>query len=326
MRVAILDDYQQAALGYADWASLDATVTSFAEAFASEEEVVASLADFDVLVAMRERTKFPASVLRRLPRLRLLVTTGRGNASIDSAAARDLGIVVCGTDYPRPGSTPELTWGLVLSWLRKIPEESRRMTEGGWQSTVGVDLDGKVLGVLGLGNTGSRVARVGQAFGMEVIAWSENLTSERASEHGVSAVSKTELLVRADVLSVHVVLSDRTRGLIGADELRLMKSSALLVNTSRGPIVEETALIAALRDQSIAGAALDVFDQEPLPAQHELRSLSNVLMTPHLGYVTEDAYDVFYRQAVEDIAAFSAGAPIRPVEPRAMATEPGARA
>jgi phosphoglycerate dehydrogenase-like enzyme len=316
MRIAILDDYQHVAGGYADWESLGADVTYFDVAFATETDVVEALAGFDVLVAMRERTKFPAHVLRALPDLKLLVTTGRGNASIDVATANELGVVVCGTDYPRMGSTPELTWGLILAWMRNIPTESRRIVEGGWQSTLGVDLEGKVLGLLGLGNIGVRVARVGLAFGMEVIAWSENLTSERAAEHRVAAVSKHELFGRSDVVSVHVILSDRSRGLVGAPELAAMKSSALLVNTSRGPIIDERALVTALRDDSIGGAALDVFDTEPLPVDHELRRLSNTLLTPHLGYVTEDAYAVFYAQAVEDIAAFQAGAPLRIVVPR----------
>jgi phosphoglycerate dehydrogenase-like enzyme len=222
---------------------------------------------------------------------------------------------VCGTDYPRMGSTPELTWALILAWLRHIPTETRQVSEGGWQSTVGVDLEGKVLGLLGLGNIGSRMARVGLAFGMDVIAWSENLTPGQAREHGVTAVDRSTLFSDADILSVHVRLSDRTRGLIGVSELAMMKRSALIVNTSRGPIIDEEALLAALRDQRIGGAALDVFDVEPLPVDHELRRLSNALLTPYIGYVTDEAYSVFYGQAVENISAFQAGLPIRVVVP-----------
>jgi phosphoglycerate dehydrogenase-like enzyme len=315
MRVAVLDDYQQVAARYGDWESLDAEVTYFTEAFANDAEVIEQLTPFDVLVAMRERTKFPAHVLRSLPRLKLLVTTGRGNASIDVAAANDQGVVVCGTDYPRMGSTPELTWALILAWFRHIPTESRRVAEGKWQSTIGLDLEGAVLGLLGLGNIGSRVAQVGLAFGMDVIAWSENLTQERAAKHGVTAVTKSALFARSDIVSVHLVLSDRTRGLVGEQEFAMMKPSALIVNTSRGPIIDESALVSALRARTIGGAALDVYDVEPLPVDHPLRGLSNALPTPHIGYVTHDAYTVFYAQAVEDITAFRAGAPIRVVAP-----------
>jgi phosphoglycerate dehydrogenase-like enzyme len=322
MRIAILDDYQHVAGTFGDWGSLNGDVTFLDTALVSETDVVEKLLDFEVLVAMRERTKFPARVLRALPNLRLLVTTGPGNASIDVATANELGVVVCGTDYPRMGSTPELTWALILAWMRNIATEARQVTEGRWQAAVGIDLEGKVLGLIGLGNIGSRVARVGVAFGMEVIAWSQNLTPERAAEYGATAVSKSELFSRSDVLSVHVMLSDRSRGLVGTPELAAMKSSALIVNTSRGPIIDENALLAALRDHTIAGAALDVFNTEPLPVDHELRRLSNALLTPHIGYVTEDAYTVFYAQAVEDIAAFQAGAPRRIVAPRTPPPNP----
>jgi phosphoglycerate dehydrogenase-like enzyme len=311
MRIAILDDYQDVAGELADWDSLKAKVEVFHDHFPDVETVVARLAEFDVLVAMRERTRFPAEVLRRLGRLKLLVTTAMGNSAIDIPAATELGIVVCGTDYPFFSSTSELTWALILAAVRSIPLEAQSVREGKWQMSVGRDLEGKTLGLLGLGSVGSRVAKVGQAFNMECIAWSQNLNAEKAAEHGVTPVSKKELFARSDVLSVHVVLSDRTRGLVGADELASMKPSSLLVNTSRGPIVDEGAMVSALQGRRIGGAALDVFDIEPLPDQHVLRTLDNVLITPHIGYVTQGNYKVFYEEAVEDIAAFVAGEPVR---------------
>jgi phosphoglycerate dehydrogenase-like enzyme len=311
MRIAIIDDYQHVARTFADWDSLNARVEVFHDPFPDAETLIARLAEFDVLVAMRERTKFPADVLRRLGRLKLLVTTAMGNAAIDIPAANALGIVVCGTDYRFLGSTAELTWALILAAARSIPAETRLVREGGWQMSVGSDLEGKTLGLLGLGRLGSRVARVGQAFNMETIAWSQNLTAAEAAKHGVTAVSKQELFTRSDVLSIHVVLSDRSRGLVGAGELALMKPSSLLVNTSRGPIVDEGALVRALQERRIGGAALDVFDVEPLPKQHVLRTLDNALVTPHIGYVTQGHYKVFYEEAVEDIAAFAAGTPMR---------------
>ncbi|MFC9766544.1 D-2-hydroxyacid dehydrogenase family protein [Rhodococcus jostii] len=315
MRIAILDDYQHVAREYADWDSLNARVEVIHDPFPDTETLVARLAEFDVLVAMRERTQFPADVLRRLGRLKLLVTTGPANAVIDVPAARELGITVCGTRYPFSSATSELAWALILAAVRNVPAETRSVREGGWQMSVGSGLEGKTLGLLGLGRTGSRVARVGQAFDMETIAWSQNLTTEKAAEHGVRAVSKQELFARSDVLSVHLVLSDRSRGLVGAGELAAMKPSALLVNTSRGPIVDEDALVHALQERKIGGAALDVFGTEPLPERHVLRTLENVVITPHLGYVTHGTYKVFYEEAVEDIAAFAAGKPIRVVDP-----------
>jgi phosphoglycerate dehydrogenase-like enzyme len=314
MRIAILDDYQNVALELADWDSLNAEVRVFTEHIADPDELVRRLAGFNVVVAMRERTPFPESVLSRLPDLRLLVTTGQRNASIDVEAARRHGILVCGTGY-LPHPTVELTWALILAACRNLPTEFQAMRDGGWQTTIGTGLRGKTLGVLGLGRLGSQVARVGQAFGMRTIAWSQNLTAERAAEHDVTAVSKDELLAASDVLTVHLVLSARTRGLIGAAELAAMKPTALLVNTSRGPIVDEDALIRALREGSIGGAALDVYDEEPLPADHPLRTLPNVVLTPHIGFVTRDVYEVFYRDAVADIAAYQAGAPVRVIEP-----------
>ncbi len=263
---------------------------------------------------MRERTAFRRTLLERLTKLRLLVTTGMVNASIDLKAAVERGIVVCGTDSLRH-PTAELTWGLILALARSIPREDAGMRRGGWQKTVGIGLHGKVLGILGLGKLGSQVAAYGKAFQMEVIAWSENLTVERANSMGVRRVDKQELFLRADFLTVHTVLSKRTRGLVGPDDLAAMKPAAYLINTSRGPIVDERALVAALEGHKIAGAALDVYDQEPLPVDHPLRRLENVVLTPHLGYVTAENYRVFYSDAVENVRAFLAGNPIRVLEP-----------
>lgn len=314
MRIAILDDYQNIALELADWASLNAEVTVFTQRIADPDELVRRLEGFAVVVAMRERTAFPESVLARLSDLRLLVTTGQRNAAIDVAAADRHGIVVCGTGY-LPHPTAELTWALILAASRHLPTEVAAMRGGGWQTTVGSSLRGNTLGVLGLGRLGVQVARIGQAFGMHTIAWSQNLTAEQAAEHDVTAVSKDELLATSDVLTVHLVLSERTQGLIDTAELAAMKPTSLLVNTSRGPIVNESALVRALRDGVIGGAALDVYDDEPLPTDHPLRTLPNVVATPHIGFVTRDVYEVFYRDAVEDIAAYQQGAPMRVLEP-----------
>ncbi|MBE1578281.1 D-2-hydroxyacid dehydrogenase family protein [Amycolatopsis roodepoortensis] len=313
MKIAILDDYQEVALGFGDWGSLGADIEVFTKPFADPADVVGRLRDFDVVVAMRERTRFPAEVLDRLPALKLLVSTGHRNAAIDVAAARRNGVVVCSTGYIAAPAA-EHTWALILAAARNVPVESRNMREGGWQTTVGTILSGKTLGLLGLGRLGAGAAKIGQAFGMETIAWSQNLTQEKADPHGVTAVSKDELFARADVLSIHLVLSRRSRGLVGAPELAAMKPTAMLVNTSRGPIVDEAALVDALRRKEIAVAALDVYDVEPLPSEHPLRTLDNVVLTPHIGYVTREAYEIFYRDAVEDIAAFQAGSPIRVME------------
>jgi phosphoglycerate dehydrogenase-like enzyme len=310
VKIAILDDYQNAALSFADWNSLGVEIEVFTSFIGDQDELVRRLAGAEVVVAMRERTRFPAELLARLPELKLLVSTGQRNAAIDVKVAQERGIVVCGTGY-LPYATAEHTWALILAAVRHLDVELSAMREGGWQTTVGTGLHGKTLGLLGLGRLGSRVAKVGQAFGMETIAWSQNLTAERAGEHDVTAVSKEELFARSDVLSVHLVLSRRTRGLVGAAELGLMKPGALLVNTSRGPIVDEAALLAALRCKEIGGAALDVYDVEPLPADHPVRTLPNVVLTPHLGYVTREVYEIFFRHAVEDIAAFQAGNPVR---------------
>jgi phosphoglycerate dehydrogenase-like enzyme len=312
-RVAILDDYQDVALAVAEWRSLgpEVAVQAFHERL-SGDALVKRLADFEVIVAMRERTHFPHSVLERLPKLKLLVTTGMRNVAIDVKAAAELGVVVSGTGLLTP-PTAELTWGLILALARHIPEEAQQMRSGGWQTTVGVGLNGKVLGVLGLGKLGSEVARVGRAFQMEVIAWSQNLTEEHASSLGARRVEKDELFQRADFVTIHLILSKRTRGLVTAHELALMKPEAYLINTSRGPIVEERALIDVLTNHKIAGAALDVYDEEPLPDEHALRKLDNVVLTPHLGYVTVENYRKAYGEAVEDIRAFLAGHPIRTI-------------
>ncbi|HTY81087.1 MAG TPA: D-2-hydroxyacid dehydrogenase family protein [Candidatus Bathyarchaeia archaeon] len=315
-RVALLDDYQGIALSMADWKSLPAgtDVVAFPDHLADEGALAARLADFDIVMAMRERTPFTRSLLERLPRLKLLITAGMRNASIDMKAAADRGITVCGTaGLPYP--TAELAWALILGLMRRLPAEDRATREGRWQVSLGVGLNGKTLGVLGLGTLGSRVAKVGRAFEMEVLAWSPNLTAARAAEVGATLAPRDELLARADIVSIHLVLGDRSRGLIGARELGLMKGSAYLVNTSRGPIVDEAALIRALRDGTIAGAGLDVFDIEPLPRDHPFRSLPNIVISPHLGYVTEETYRVFYGQALEDIQAFLRGEPVRVLRP-----------
>ncbi|WP_248926851.1 D-2-hydroxyacid dehydrogenase family protein [Paenibacillus hamazuiensis] len=314
LRCAILDDYQNVAQTAADWSPLyeQADIVSFTQHFEKEDELAEAIGSFDIVVIMRERTPFRASLFARLPHLKLLVTTGMRNASIDLAAAAAHGVTVCGTSG-RSEPTVELTWALILGLSRNIVQEHQSLRQNGpWQSTVGTDLYGKKLGLLGLGKIGSRVARIGQAFGMDVSAWSQNLTPERADEVGVRlASSKEELLESSDFVSIHLVLSDRTRGLIGAGELARMRSSAYLINTSRAPIVDREALIAALQNGRIAGAGIDVFDTEPLPADDPFRRLPNLLTTPHLGYVTKANYESFYRDAVEDIRSFLAGTPIR---------------
>ncbi len=314
LRCAVLDDYQAVATTAADWSSVAdrVQVVGFAEHFATEDELVSALDGFEIVVTLRERVPFPASVLERLPALRLLIASGMRNSVIDFAAAERLGVTVCGT---ASSSIPpvELTWALILGLARGLVVENTALRGGGpWQSTVGADLHGRTLGVLGLGRIGTRVARIGQAFGMSVTAWSGNLTQERAAEAGVTlAASKEELLRSSDVVTVHLVLSDRTRGLLGAPELALLRPTAYLVNTSRSTIVDQEALLAALYSGALAGAGLDVFDVEPLPADHPLRSAPRLLATPHLGYVSQDNYRTYYGEAVEDIRAFLAGAPVR---------------
>jgi phosphoglycerate dehydrogenase-like enzyme len=307
-RIAVLDDYQGVAHRFAGWSRLDGhQLTFFHEPLGDPAAV---LAPFEVVCAMRERTPFPRELFARLPNLRLLVTTGMRNAAIDLEAAAAHGVTVSGTEA-QGTPTAELAWGLILALARRIPAEDARIRAGGWQATVGTELAGRTLGIVGLGRLGSAVARIGAAFGMGLVAWSENLTAERAAQCGAEAVSKDELLRTADVVTIHLVLSGRTRGLIGAQELELMKPTALLVNTSRGPIVDEEALVAALVAGTIAGAALDVYQREPLPSDHPLRTAPNTVLTPHLGYVTAENYRTFYEQTVEDLEAFLAGAPIR---------------
>ncbi len=305
INVAILDDYQNVALQSADWSRLDgrAAITVFNDHLADPADVVERLRTFDVICVMRERTPLPRAILEQLPRLRLIASTGARNASIDVAAAAELGIEIVHTGY-ESSPTVELTWALILASARNILTESNSLRSGGWQRTVGSGLRGKTLGVLGLGNIGSQIARIGSAFGMEIIAWSQNLTAERAQACGARLVSKIELLQQADIVTIHLILSRRTRQLIVGAELAVMKSTAWLVNTSRGPIVEEGALIEALQKRAIAGAALDVFDTESLTSDHPFRSLDNVLATPHIGYVSRELYATFYGDAVKNIASF----------------------
>jgi len=312
MKVAVLDDYQGVALSMADWSPLRerAEVDVFHDHVAEPAGLVERLAPYDAVVVMRERTPLPADVVTALPRLRLIVTIGARNASIDVAAAKDRGVVVCGTGSLATAPA-ELTWALILGLSRHLVEEADNMRRGGWQTTLGHDLAGRTLGVVGLGRIGAQVATVGRAFGMGVLAWSANLSSERAAEVGVQAVTYDELLRRADVVTIHQVLSERTRGLVGERELGLMQPDALLVNTSRAPIVDTAALVRALEAGALGGAALDVFDQEPLPADDPLRSTPRLLLTPHLGYVTEAVYRRFFGEVVEDLGAFLDGEPVR---------------
>lgn len=310
-RLAILDDYQDVAHGFADWASLQGVSTSvFREPFQSEDALAAALADVRIVVAMRERTPFPRSVLERLPGLKLLVTTGMANAAIDVAAAQELGITVCGTPGS-PTAAPELTWGLLLALARHLPTEENSLRAGTWQTTVGMELAGKTLGVVGLGKIGRRIAAYGQAFGMDVLAWSQNLTGEAAAEVGALKVSKEDLFRNSDVVTLHLRLSPRSEGIVGERELRQLGPEGLLVNTSRGPLVEQDALVRALNEGWIRGAALDVFDTEPIPAAHPLLSTPNTVLSPHLGYVTQESYRQFYGGAFEDVKAWLEGSPVR---------------
>jgi phosphoglycerate dehydrogenase-like enzyme len=313
LRCAILDDYQDVALHMADWSVLDGQVdvTVHREHITDRDTLVDALRDKQIIVIMRERTPFPADLIARLPELKLLITSGMRNAAIDLAAAAEHGVTVCGTAST---STPpaELTWALILGLARHlVPENTALRTNGPWQSTVGTGLAGRTLGLIGFGKIGIQVARVGRAFGMDVAAWSANLTAERTDPEGVRLVTQAELLSTSDVVSIHTVLSDRTRNLIGPDELALMRPHALLINTSRAAIVDQQALVEALRHNRISGAGLDVFDPEPLPAGHPLRSLPNVLATPHLGYVTDGNYRTYFREAVENIQAYLTGTPTR---------------
>ncbi len=302
-RVAVLDDYQNVALSMADWSTLKgrADVTVFNDHIADADAVVSRLLPFEIVCVMRERTPMTRAVIERLPKLRLIASTAFQNASIDTEAAEERSIQVVHTGYTS-APTVELTWALILAGARHLVDENASLRGGGWQRSVGDDLGSRTLGLLGLGNIGSDVARIAKAFDMNVIAWSQNLTAERAEAGGAMLVSKEELFRRADIVSIHLVLSRRTRGLVGAAELALMKPMARLVNTSRGPIVVEADLLEALRSNKIAGAAIDVFDQEPLPHDHPFRSQPNLLATPHIGYVSRGLYQRFYQDTVDNIA------------------------
>jgi phosphoglycerate dehydrogenase-like enzyme len=307
VQIAILDDYQNVALTFADWSRVasQADITVFNDHLSQPDDVIARLQPFDVVCVMRERTPLTREIIERLPRLKMIASTGSGNASIDEQAARERKVQITHTGY-RSTPTIELTWALILASARNLVAETMSVRSGGWQTSIGRELSGRVLGVLGLGRIGSEMARIGVVFGMEVTAWSQNLTAERARADGAERVSKDELFRRSDVLTIHVVLSDRTRGLVNAADLGVMKPTSWLVNTSRGPIVDENALVDALTSKSIAGAAIDVFDTEPLPADHPFRTLPNVLATPHIGYVAEDLYRTFYRDAAANIEAWLA--------------------
>jgi phosphoglycerate dehydrogenase-like enzyme len=315
VKIVVLDDYQRVARAYGAFQSLPETeVEVLHEHITDLGELAAALRGAEVVVAMRERTPFSAGTFAALPDLRLLVSTGMANAAIDLAAAAAHGVTVTGTAMAgsvKSSNTAELTWALILACRRHVVAEDRALREGCWQTTVGTDLAGSTLGLLGLGRLGTQVARIGQAFDMRVIAWSENLTAERAAGAGATWVGKDELLASSDVVSIHLKLSERTTGLLGAADLATMKPSAILVNTSRGPIVDEKALAGALTAGTIAGAGLDVYDTEPLPAENPLRAAPNTVLLPHLGYVTERGYRLMYQQIVEDIAAWQADAPIR---------------
>jgi len=315
-RCAVLDDYQDVALKLADWGRIagDVDVTVFNQHMGSPDQVHRALKDFHIVCMMRERTPFRRNTIEALPNLKLLITTGARNASIDMAAAAERGITVCSTStYGNP--TTGVTFGLILELTRRIGFEHARLKAGEpWQVTIGMDLEGQTLGVLGLGKLGTRTANIAKAFGMKVIAWSQNLTAEKCKEAGVAYASKEELFRQSDFITIHVILSQRTRGLVGAKELGLMKPTAYLVNTSRGPIVEEKALIAALNERRIAGAGLDVFDIEPLPLDHPFRRMDNVVITPHLGYVSRQNYEHYFPDIVEDIRAFIDGKPVRVIK------------
>lgn len=318
LRIAVLDDYQRVALAYADWRRIQADheVVVFDRNLATPDEAAEALADFDVICLMRERMAVPAALIERLPRLKLICVTGPHNRTLDLAAAAARGIVVSATrNAATQHATAELTWALILAAARGLAQEAATLRAGGWQETVGTTLHGRTLGVLGLGRIGATVAGLGKAFGMPVIAWSPNLTAERAALEGVRLVGREALFAESDVLSLHLVLSERTRALVGADDLARMKPDSILVNTARGPLIDEAALVAALTARRIGMAGLDVFDLEPLPANHPLRTLPNVVATPHLGYVTRETYAVFFPDTVENIEAFAAGAPIRRLDP-----------
>jgi len=312
IKVAALDDYLDMVRDSADWSALgpDVELTVFKRNLASVDEAADALKDFDVLSLMRERMPLPRALIERLPKLKLVITTGGRNRSIDVEACKERGVVVCGTRSADPAPTIEIAWGLILSAARNLSREDAYMRRGGWQERLGFSLHGKTLGVVGLGHLGKRMAEVGQAFGMNVVAWSQNLTAERAAEAGVRRVDKDELMAGADVITIHLVLSDRTRGLIGAREFGLMKPTAILCNTSRGPIIDETALVDSLKARRILAACLDVYNTEPLPADHVLRTLENAVLSPHLGYATQGNYRTYYADTIEAIQAWRAGTPV----------------
>jgi len=321
--IAILDDYQNVARELADWSARakSCTIETFRNNLAVPDDAARALAEFDIVCTMRERMAFPRALIERLPKLRLITITGPQMRSLDIAAATERGVVVSHSTNRGPGgaATPELAWGLILAVARSIPLEDRRMrSEGGWQTTLGMGLRGKTLGLVGLGRVGRVVAEIGRGFGVNLIAWSQNMTVHQAAECGAKLVDKDTLFRESDIVSLHVVLSDRTRNLVGAREIALMKKTAILINTARGPIVEESALLAALRAGRIAGAGIDVFDVEPLPADHPIRRLENVVLTPHLGYVADDVMRVWYEDTVEAITAFLDGKPIRLLNPEVM--------
>jgi phosphoglycerate dehydrogenase-like enzyme len=313
LRCAILDDYLNLSLAVADWSKVEdrVDVTVFNQPFASPEAAVSALKDFEIICAMRERTPFPRAMFEALPKLKLLITSGMRNNSIDMAAAKDKQVVVCGTQWPHDPTAP-LTMGMILELTRNIGRESARMHAGEYlQKHVGIEIEGKTLGVVGLGKLGAKVAGLAKAFGMNVIAWSPNLTAERCKEVGVTYATKEELFATADIITIHVVLSDRSRGLVGASDLARMKPTSFIVNTARGPIIDEMALLETLKARKIAGAAVDVFSVEPLPVDHPFRKLDNLVLTPHLGYATQETFIAHYNQMVEGIDAWSKGEPMR---------------
>jgi phosphoglycerate dehydrogenase-like enzyme len=313
LRCAILDDYLNISLKLADWSKIEdrVDVTVFNQPFASQDSAVSALKDFEIILAMRERTPFPRAMFDQLPKLKLLITSGMRNAAIDMAAAKDKGVVVCGTNWPRD-PTAALTIGMILELTRNIGRENARMHAGEYlQKHVGIEIDGKTLGVVGLGKLGAKVSTIAKTFGMNVIAWSPNLTAERCKEVGVTYATKEELFSTADIITIHMVLSDRSRGLVGAAELNRMKPTSFLVNSARGPIVDEMALLETLKARKIAGAAVDVFSVEPLPVDHPFRKLDNLVLTPHLGYVTQETFIAHYTQMVEGIDGWFKGEPVR---------------
>ena len=312
VQVAVLDDYQGVALQSADWSLLNgrANITVFRDHLSDSTALIGRLKPFNVLSVMRERTPMTRTIIEQLPNLKLIASTGSRNASIDLAAAAEHGITVCYTGYSSHGAI-EMTWALILAMLRNVPAEFASVRKGQWQTSVGGDLSGKTIGVVGLGSIGTRIAKIAHAFGMNIVAWSQNLTHETAEKHGAHLVSKEELFRAADIVTIHLVLSARTKGIIGAPEFGRMKPTAYFVNTSRGPLVDEDALLRTLKSRAIAGAALDVYDSEPLPASHPFRSLDRLLVTPHIGFVTNETYRIFYSDTVENIAAWLGGTPIR---------------